>query len=354
MSLTIEEISKRLSEYDGPKIRLMEVCGSHTAAIGKYGVRSILSPKIELISGPGCPVCVTPTAYVDKLIEIAKQPGYAVVSFGDLLRVPGSKCSLSEAKGQGADVRMVYAPMDTLKLAKADADTIFVFAAVGFETTAPVYTLLLDEIIEKKIENVKLLTSIKTMPMVIKWLLDSSDIDGFLAPGHVCAVTGSDYFLELADEYKKPFAVSGFEAEELLIAIYGLVKMVMEQKANEDIKLVQNFYPSVVNKEANPIAKKQIEKYFVTSDAAWRGFGVVKDSGLLLKEEYQKYDAGSAGLYEDKKKNAACSCGEILRGLKKPKDCPLFGKVCTPQNPQGACMVSYEGSCLSAYMSGEL
>lgn len=358
MGLTIEEISKRLAEYDGPKIRLMEVCGSHTAAIGKFGVRSILSANIELISGPGCPVCVTPTAYVDRLIQIAMTPGYAVASFGDLLRVPGSECSLSEAKGQGADVRMVYAPMDTVKLALEEPDTTFVFAAVGFETTAPVYTLLLDEIISKNIENVKLLTSLKTMPMVIRWLLDSSKadengrtIDGFLAPGHVCAVTGSDYFLELAEEYGKPFAVAGFDAEELLIALYGLVQMI--EKEGKEKPLVQNFYPSVVNKAANPIAKKQLDKYFVVADAAWRGFGLVQGSGLLLKEEYRKYDMGSANLYEDKKKNAACSCGEILKGQKKTKDCPLFGRVCTPQNPQGACMVSYEGSCLSAYMAGE-
>lgn len=348
MSLTIEEIGKRLGEYEGEEIRIMEVCGSHTAAIAKYGVRSILSPRIRLISGPGCPVCVTPTAYVDRLIELASTPKTAVVSFGDLLRVPGSRYSLSEAKGRGEDVRMVYAPMDTLKLAVEEPDTTFVFAAVGFETTAPVYTLLLDEIIGKGIGNVKLLTSIKTMPGVLRWLLDSeTKIDGFLAPGHVCAITGSEYFAPLAKEYHKPFAVSGFEAEELLIAIYGLVQMIQEGRCT-----VENFYPSVVSAGANEVAFSQLEKYFRVTEAGWRGFGVVEESGLLLKPEYERYDAGSAGLFEDRKRNGACSCGEILKGEKTPWDCPLFGKVCTPQNPQGACMVSYEGSCLSAFSTG--
>lgn len=348
MSLTIEEIGKRLGEYEGEEIRIMEVCGSHTAAIAKYGVRSILSPRIRLVSGPGCPVCVTPTAYVDRLIELASTPKTAVVSFGDLLRVPGSRYSLSEAKGRGADVRMVYAPMDTLKLAVEEPDTTFIFAAVGFETTAPVYTLLLDEIIGKGIGNVKLLTSLKTMPGVLRWLLDSeTKIDGFLAPGHVCAITGSEYFAPLAKEYHKPFAVSGFEAEGLLIAIYGLVQMIQEGRC-----AVENFYPSVVSAGANEVAFSQLEKYFRVTEAGWRGFGVVEESGLLLKPEYERYDAGSAGLFEDRKRNGACSCGEILKGEKTPWDCPLFGKVCTPQNPQGACMVSYEGSCLSAFSTG--
>lgn len=346
--MTIEEIAAKLQHYEGRPIRLMEVCGSHTAAIARFGIRSMLSPDITLLSGPGCPVCVTTTAYIDKLIALAMTSKTAVVSFGDLLRVPGSRYSLGEMKGQGADVRMVYAPMEILRLAEAEPDVLFVFAAVGFETTAPVYTLLLEELIARKISNVQLLTALKTMPEVIAYLLESgAGLDGFLAPGHVCAITGSDYFVPLADKYQRPFVVSGFGAEELLIAIYRLVQMASLGKSG-----VENCYPAVVTQAGNTIAAEKLHRYFRKVPAAWRGFGIVADSGLVLRKEYQMFDAGSEFLYEDQKKNAACSCGEILRGQKQPMDCPLFGSVCNPQNPQGACMVSYEGSCLQAYLEG--
>ncbi|MCR4694634.1 MAG: hydrogenase formation protein HypD [Pseudobutyrivibrio sp.] len=334
-----------LQNYDGPKIRLMEVCGSHTHAIAKHGIRDLLSANIELLSGPGCPVCVTPTAYIDKLIEICLRENTTVATFGDLLRVPGSKESLNEAKGRGGRVAMVYSPMDVLGLAKENPDMNYVFAAVGFETTAPVYTLLLDQVQAMGLENVQVLTALKTMPGAISYLCENgAQIDGFIAPGHVCAITGADYFAGLAEKYQIPFAVSGFGDRELVIAIYGLAQMVINKE-----HVVKNYYTSVVDSGQNDIVVSQFNKYYEKADVAWRGMGIIPGSGLVLKDEFKKYDAGSIGLDQDNKRNKACRCGEILMGKCKPSDCPLFGKVCTPMHPEGACMVSEEGSCFNAY-----
>lgn len=344
--MTLAKMRDVLANYDGPEINIMEVCGSHTAAISKNGVRGMLSDKIHLISGPGCPVCVTPTAYVDRLIELAMTPNTCVVTFGDMLRVPGSKQSLSETSGMGGRAVMVYSPMDIFAMAEKEPETTFVFAALGFETTTPVYALLLEEIIERNIENVKLLTALKTMPGVIEYLCENgASIQGYLAPGHVAAVTGSNLFLPLAKKYQIPFAVAGFEGEEILEALCGIVKAFEDD--NRDI--VMNFYPAVVSAEGNTRAQELVKKYFKPTDAAWRGMGIVPGTGMELRVEYEKYDAGSKDLVEDNKKNKACCCDQILMGKMQPQDCPLFGKVCKPLTPQGACMVSEEGSCHSAF-----
>ena len=342
--MNLAQMREFLQNYDGPELNIMEVCGSHTAAISKNGIRGMLSPKLHLISGPGCPVCVTPTAYVDKLVELALTPNTCVVTFGDMLRVPGSKHSLSEVQGMGGRAVMVYSPMDIFALAEKEPEVCFVFAAVGFETTTPVYALLLEEVIERKIENVKILTALKTMPGVIDYLCENgASIQGFLAPGHVAAVTGSKLFEPLAKKYKIPFAVSGFEGEEILEALCGLV-------SSMGMDLVSNYYPSVVSYDGNTKAQALVTKYFMESDAAWRGMGVISGTGMELRPEYEKYDAGSRGLNEDNKRNKACCCDQILMGKMQPQQCPLFGKVCKPLNPQGACMVSTEGSCHSAYV----
>ena len=344
--MEIVELVDFLKNYDGKKIRLMEVCGSHTHAIAKHGIRDLLSPQIELLSGPGCPVCVTPTAYIDRLIELSLELDTTVATFGDLLRVPGSKESLNEAKGRGGSVEMVYSPMDVLALAQEHPERKYVFAAVGFETTAPVYTLLLDNAIARGLDNIRILTALKTMPGAISFLCDNgAQIDGFIAPGHVSAVTGADYFNDLAAKYQIPFAVSGFAAKELVIAIYGLVQMIIKEQPQ-----VKNYYTSVVDQGQNDIIVSQLDKYFERADVVWRGMGVIPGSGLLLKDEYARFDAGSKGLDEDNKRNKACRCGEILMGKAKPTDCPLFGKVCTPLSPEGACMVSEEGSCFNSYL----
>lgn len=342
----ITQIKKWLAAYDGPDISIMEVCGSHTAAISKYGICGLLSEKIHLISGPGCPVCVTPSAYVDRLIELSEEKDTTVVTFGDLIRVPGSRQSLAEARGEGADVRMVYSPMETLELAKKNPNRRYVFAAVGFETTTPVYALFMEQMLGQKLENIRLLTAIKTMPPVIRWLCENGAlIHGFLAPGHVCAVTGYSIFEPLAAQYKIPFGVGGFKAEELLAAIYGIARTIAACRSGEKAPGVKNYYPSVVTYEGNKTALEKVEQYFEKADALWRGMGMIPLSGKVLRKEYQKYDAGSRELLTDHKKNQACQCSEILMGRKLPGDCPLFGSVCTPMNPQGACMVSEEGSC---------
>ncbi len=343
--MDLERIKTYLKEYDGRELSIMEVCGSHTASIAANGIPGLLSPKIRLVSGPGCPVCVTPSAYIDKLIDLALNEETTIVTFGDLLRVPGSRMSLSMAKGEGAMVEMVYSPMDILKLAEEAPEKKFVFAAVGFETTTPVYALLTETLIEKKIQNVRLLTALKTMPSVIDYLCaNDAPVQGFLAPGHVCAVTGSHIFEGLSERYRIPFGVSGFAAEEILAALYGIVKMCESGRPQ-----VMNFYPSVVTRDGNAKAQELVDRYFAVSDAAWRGMGIIPESGLMLREEYRQYDAGSAGLEQDHKKNPACSCDKVLMGKISPKDCPLFGKVCNPMQPQGACMVSTEGACHSCY-----
>ena len=341
----LNKIIKALKEYDGEEVRIMEVCGTHTAAISENGIPSMLSPKIKLISGPGCPVCVTVTAVIDKLIELSMEPDTVVLTFGDLIRVKGTSRSLADAKAEGAHVKMVYSPMETLSLAANEPDKTFVFAAIGFETTTPAYAMVIEKAIEQGIHNLKLLTSLKTMPEVIRWVVkNGGGIDGFIAPGHVAAVTGSDIFEELSKELGIPFAVSGFEGEQLLLTIYSLVSM----KGKSGIK---NFYKSVVSNEGNTKAQSIVEKYFTPSDSSWRGMGKIPGSGMILKDEYREYDAGSIGLDEDHMP-PGCSCASVLVGKVKPYECPLFGKVCTPDNAHGACMVSTEGSCYNYFVSG--
>lgn len=346
MSVTdLKDIVKELKEYDGEEVRLMEVCGTHTAAISENGIPSMLSPKIKLISGPGCPVCVTVTAVIDRLVELSLLPGTTVLTFGDLIRVKGSKMSLADAKAEGASVKMVYSPMESVTLAKEDPDTQYVFAAIGFETTTPVYALLVEEAIKEGIKNLKLLTSLKTMPEVIRWVMaNGGGIDGFIAPGHVSAVTGGALFKDLANELQIPFVVSGFEGKELIFTIYSLVKL----KGTSGYK---NLYKTVVTEEGNIKAKELVDKYFEVSDASWRGMGKIPGSGMVLRKEYRDFDAGSIGLDEDHMPSGCC-CDKVLVGKLQPNQCPLFGKSCTPDNAHGACMVSTEGSCYNYFISG--
>ncbi len=338
----IREVADFLKNYDGEQITLMEVCGTHTASIVENGIESMLSNKIRLITGPGCPVCVTVAAYIDRLCELSKRPNTCVCSFGDMIRVKGSESSLHDAKAQGGRILMVYSPLDLIEIAKAEPDTTFIFAAVGFETTTPLYAVLLDEIIKQDIKNIKLLTALKTMPEVIdKVLSAANNITGMIAPGHVSVITGYDIFTPFAKKYNIPFVVAGFEGEQLLLAIWALVKL-------KDKGVVKSLYTEAVKKERNETSFALVEKYFEPCPAAWRGLGITPNSGMRLKAEYAQFDAGSEGLFDDHIPKG-CSCGEVITGLKKAEECPLFGKVCTPLNPVGACMVSHEGSCFNYY-----
>ncbi len=341
----LQEIKDKLKNYDGEPLNFMEVCGTHTAAISENGIVNLLSPKIHLISGPGCPVCVTVTAVIDRLTELAMEENTTVLTFGDLIRVRGSRESLADARAKGGSVEMLYSPMDAIKLASAHTDRNYVFAAIGFETTTPVYAMVLEEAIRKDIKNLKLLTSLKTMPQVIRWVCkNTGNVDGFLAPGHVSAVTGAGLFEELSKETGLPFVVAGFEGAQLLAAVYALVGM----KGRSGMK---NLYKSVVTMEGNQEAQKAAYKYFEPCDASWRGMGLIPGSGMRLREEYRQYDAGSIGLDEDHMP-PGCSCARVLTGEISPDECPLFGKSCTPEDAHGACMVSTEGSCYNYYISG--
>ena len=340
----INDIIKFLREYNGDTVTFMEVCGTHTASIAENGIEHIVSDKINLITGPGCPVCVTVASYIDKLCEISLLDNHCVCSFGDMIRVKGSKECLRDAEADGGKIKMIYSPLEVIEFAKAEPQTTFVFAAVGFETTTPLYALLIEKLIEANISNVKLLTAIKTMPKVIDTVLSDNDtITGMLAPGHVSVITGSDIFKSFAKKHQIPFVVSGFEGEEILAAIYALIKLKGKGQ-------VLNLYPSAVTNEGNTLSKTKVLKYFEECDAAWRGLGIIKNSGLRLKKEFSQFDAGSDKLYEDFLPKG-CSCAQVIAGKMRPEECPLFAKKCSPISPVGACMVSNEGSCFHHFMN---
>lgn len=341
--MDIKEVTTFLKNYDGEPIAIAEVCGTHTASICENAIPSVISDKITLISGPGCPVCVTVSAYIDRLCELAKEDNTCVVTFGDMIRVAGSRQSLADVRAQGGRVKMVYSPLEIIDLAKADGGTLFVFAAVGFETTTPVYAVLLERIINENIKNIKLLTALKTMPAAIEYLCTSGkNIDGFIAPGHVAVITGSKAFEGIAAKYSRPFVVSGFKGTDLMCALYSLVKLKGKGK-------VLNIYKSAVTRDGNVNAQRLVQKYFEPCGAAWRGIGILENSGMALRREYLEFDAGSAELIADGKMNEQCRCGEIITGRTSPLNCPLFGRACRPESPQGACMVSMEGACFNYF-----
>ncbi len=340
--MNLEEIKRFLIEYSGPEIKLMEVCGTHTGSIVKNGIRSLLSAKIRLVSGPGCPVCVTPAKYIDTAVEFGVRKNYSVLSFGDLIRVPGTQLSLSEAKALGGNVDVIYSPEEAIGKALDNLKKNYILAAVGFETTIPAYALLMENLIKHSITNVKLLTSLKTIVPALDWLCTNEpDIDGFIAPGHVAAITGTKEYSYLADKYNKPFAVAGFEAEHVLVAIYDLVIQISKGKSE-----VHNLYKSVVSDNGNVQARKMIERYFEPVPAFWRGIGKISGSGLVIRREYVDYSVEMPS--EDEvisDKSSGCRCGEVITGRIEPHECPLFGKMCTPSKPVGPCMVSQEGTC---------
>lgn len=356
----------RAMAEDLGQVQLMEICGTHTMAIAKAGLKSLLPQNIRLISGPGCPVCVTPAGAVDELLRISGIPGVIMASYGDLLRVPGSRRgdSLLRRRAQGADVHMVYSPMDALAMAEENPGRQVVFAGVGFETTAPGTAACLMEARERQIDNFSVLSLLKTTEPAIRALAgapgaasgeaegpqdagaDACRIDGFLCPGHVAVITGSEAFRFLPEEYGLPGVVSGFEPEDLLASVYLLVKMLHLGRP----KLV-NEYSRLVRPEGNLAARKAVEQVFAPSDSLWRGLGEIAGSGLAVREEFAAWDgARRFGFAPDPKAEAAgCRCGDVIRGLLAPEGCPLFGKSCRPEDPAGPCMVSGEGACAAAY-----
>ena len=345
--MDIAQVIDYLKSYDGRQLKLMEVCGTHTAAIFKNGIRDLISPKIRLISGPGCPVCVTPTAFIDKCVEYAKADRCELLTFGDMMKVPGTAGSLSENKaadegGAKANITIMYSPLEAIEKAKANPEITYVVAAVGFETTAPTYALLVKEAARQGVKNIRLVTALKTAIPALKWICENqNDIDGFICPGHVSVITGVHVYDGLAAEYGKPFVVSGFEAEHILAAIYRIVKQIEAGEGR-----VENMYPNAVKEDGNAKAIKAIEDAFEPGTAMWRGLGLIEDSGLYLRDEFAEYDGGSRGLDEDMELPEGCRCGDVITGRINPDQCPMFaGGSCTPMEPFGPCMVSSEGSC---------
>lgn len=337
-----------LKNYKGRPLRIMEVCGTHTSSLYRTGLRQLLPESIQLLSGPGCPVCVTPAAYIDKLVDYAFTPNHQVLTFGDMLAVPGSKMSLAQAKAQGGAVDFFYTPEDALAKAKAQPETTFVVAAVGFETTAPVWATLIKQAAEEKVQNLKFLTALKTMPQAISSLCERGDIDGFLCPGHVAVITGTAGFKELAEKYGKTMVVGGFTRQQL---VQALVRLVLESSRKQ--AGLWNEYASVVRPEGNPVALKLLAEVYEEGKATWRGLGELEGSGLYLKPEYAAWDAGSRGLDYDQMPKG-CQCGQVLLGKLQPQQCPCFGRACTPEHPVGACMVSSEGTCCITYREGDI
>jgi hydrogenase expression/formation protein HypD len=343
---------QRLSRSIGRSLKLMEVCGTHTVAIFRHGIRSLLPPEITLLSGPGCPVCVTSIRDVDTAVALARTPGVLLATFGDMMRVPGGSVSLSEAKAEGACVQVVYSPLDALELARREPGARVVFFATGFETTSPSVagTLLTAE--REGVENFYLYPVHKLVPPALRSLLDAGEaaVDGFILPGHVSTIIGSRAYGFLAEEYGVPSVVTGFGAEDILEGILMLLGQVQAGRPAVEVQ-----YASVVREEGNPRARAVIDECFEPAEAAWRGIGAIPASGLELKGTHRHRDIrGVTGPLEvpHVPEPGGCSYGEVLRGLKVPTDCPLFGRGCTPERPVGACMVSTEGSCAAWYRYG--
>ena len=336
-----------IETYNGSRVRIMEVCGTHTHEIFRLGIRKLLPPQVELISGPGCPVCVTPVGFIDEAIWLALEKHVTICTFGDLVRVPGTEMSLAGAREQGARIKIVYSPADAEKYAKENPEEQVVFLSVGFETTTPSGCLSVKKAREDGLDNYSLLVANKTMPNAYEALKDSADV--FLYPGHVNAITGTALCEHLAEEGVSG-VVAGFTARELLTAL--AVALVQFQKGKP---FFVNCYPRVVKEEGSPEAVKLMEELMEPCDSEWRGLGVIPGSGVKLKENWQEFDARKKyQMPEIKgKPNPACRCGDVLQGKCKPSDCKVFGKVCTPQHPVGACMVSNEGACSAYYAYGD-
>lgn len=332
-------------------VRLMEVCGTHTVAIFRAGLRQVLPPQVELVSGPGCPVCVTSDEYMDMAIAYAKRQDVILVTFGDMLKVPGSTSSLGEAKAGGADIRIVYSPLESLEIAENHPDKNVIFLAVGFETTAPTAAATVLQAEQRKLKNFFVLSAHKLVPPALRTLLadPAVKVDGFILPGHVCAITGEEAFQFLPKEYQMPAVVAGFEPLDILQTVYLLAKQIHDGKP-----ALENSYKRIVKPSGNPVARQMLAKVYQPADAIWRGIGLIPQSGLRVKESYQSFDAQIALPMEIETtvKRTACRCGEVLRGLIKPTECGLFGKACLPEHPIGACMVSVEGSCAAWYKYG--
>jgi len=344
-------------------INIMEVCGGHTHSIMKYGLPQLMPQNIKFIHGPGCPVCIMPKERIDHAYILSQQEDVILVTLGDMIKVPGSKGSLQDARAKGADVRFVYSPLDVLKIAVENPEKKVIFFAIGFETTAPMTVALIDTVIKRGIKNIFFHINHVTVPEVMVELIDSRDehvdsynnrIDAFLGPSHVSVITGAKIYEKFPKEYNRPVVVSGFEPVDVMEAILMLVRQFNEQRCELEIQ-----YKRLVSYEGNLKAQQLVEKYFEKADLfKWRGLGNIPESGYKLKNEYSELDAQI--IYdailpkEEIEDHKLCICGDILRGMANPPECTIFGTACKPSSPLGSCMVSSEGACAAYYKYGNL
>ncbi len=345
-----DNIRRMAQRLDAP-VNFMEVCGTHTMSIYQYGIRSLLPENVRLVSGPGCPVCVTPTGYVDKALACAADPLNIVATFGDMLRVPGSMSSLMEQRAGGADIRIVYSPLDAVALAKNNPERRVVFLGVGFETTAPTIAVSILEAARLKLKNYCVLASHKTMPVPMDILTGDPELNlkGYLCPAHVSTVIGGAAYRPLVEKYHIPCVVTGFEPADVMQGIEMLLAQTLKKESRVEIQ-----YSRAVTWEGNLKAQTILHQLFEPCDAVWRGLGVLPGSGLAIRADYAEFDAERVMALDvpDAVENPACRCGEVLKGKQTPFQCPLFATICTPESPVGACMVSSEGTCAAAYKYG--
>lgn len=344
-----QQIIERIHEIVGDQtIRIMEVCGTHTVSIARFGIRPAMPKGLQLLSGPGCPVCVTANVDIDEIIALARFDNVIMTSFGDMMRVPGSTSSLNAEKAAGHDVRVVYSPLDALRLAQKHPDKEVIFAAVGFETTAPLIAAALEAAEAMDLQNFSVYCAHKTMPNALEAIVNDPEVhvDGLILPGHVSTIIGLHSYEFLAENYHIPGVVVGFEPIDVLKGILMLVEQITERRAE-----VENGYPRGVAYEGNVTAQKLIATYFEPCDADWRGLGPIPQSGITLRPKYARFDARCKFMpqAEPTIEHKGCRCGDVLRGALMPYRCSLFGRKCTPENPIGACMVSGEGSCAAYY-----
>jgi hydrogenase expression/formation protein HypD len=346
-----QRLARKIAQGSTKTTRLMEFCGGHTHAILRYGIRQLVPKTVELRSGPGCPVCVTASADLDKAIALAKLPGVIITTFGDMIRVPGSYSSLQKAKAEGADVRVVYSTIDAAEIAKANPGNSVIFIGIGFETTAPTVAASILRAQQDKIENFHVLSLGKLTPPVMKALLDSGEtkLDGIVCPGHVSVIIGSHPYGFIPRDYGVACVISGFEPLDVLLCIDKLVQQI--EKGEPKVEIA---YRRGVKPEGNKKARQLMEDVFEIGEANWRGIGIVPKSGLKIRGKYEQFDADKAFSVSLKpsREPRGCRCGDVIRGATTPLECQLFKKVCTPESPIGPCMVSSEGACAAYYQYG--
>ena len=349
-SADIQELLARIREMQLPPVNLMEVCGTHTMAIAKSGIRNMLPEHIRLLSGPGCPVCVTPPEMIDAVLRLSERPDVILATYGDMVRVPGSTPgdNLRRRKAQGANVAVVYSPLDALEIARAHSEKQVVFLGVGFETTAPGTAVAVKQAAALKVKNFTVLSMLKQVEPALRTLISDRDfnVQGFLCPGHVATVIGESGFRFLTEECGIPAVISGFAPEDILLSVYLLLRQIKSASP-----ALENEYKRAVAPEGNPLAKKLIAEVLEPRDDLWRGLGLIPGSGLGIRREYADYDAAVRFdlSVTPSDRVLPCRCGDVIQGKLSPRACPLFGTVCVPEDPVGPCMVSSEGACAAAY-----